>query len=339
MISFASDNYAPAHPKVLEKMAQVNQNHLPAYGNDPFSEQAKTLIKTHLKAPAAEVFFVFNGTGANVIAIENVVHSWNSIICATTAHINVDEGGAPEKILGTKLVDLPTKDGKLTPELISPVFTRMGDEHTSQPNLISITQSTEMGTLYQPKEIKALAEFAHKNNAFLHMDGARLSNAAASLGVGFDEFTTACGVDLLSFGGTKNGLIAAEAVVIFNPELAKNTRWIRKSNMQLASKHRFLAAQFLALLETDLWKENATNANQMAQRLRAAIVNNKKIKITQETQANAVFAILKKDDITKLQKDFHFYIWNDQTNEVRWMCSWDTTPAQVDEFAKAINSL
>jgi threonine aldolase len=339
MISFASDNYAPAHPKVIEKISQVNQDHLPAYGNDPFTQAAKDLIKTHLKSPTAEVFFVFNGTGANVIAIENVVQSFNSIICAETAHINVDEGGAPEKILRTKIVDLPTKDGKLTPELIKPVFTRIGDEHTSQPKLISITQSTEMGTLYQPKEIKALADFAHQNNAFLHIDGARLSNAAASLEVGFDEITTACGVDFLSFGGTKNGLLGAEAVVIFDPALAKNAGWIRKSNMQLASKHRFLAAQFLALLEDDLWRSNANNANQMAQRLRKAISENKKVKITQNTQANAVFAILDRHDIEKLQKDFHFYIWNENTDEVRWMCSWDTTTLQVDEFAKAINSL
>jgi threonine aldolase len=339
MISFASDNYAPAHPKAIEKISQVNQNHLPAYGNDPFTQAAQDLIKNHLKSPMAEVFFVFNGTGANVIAIENVVQSFNSIICAETAHINVDEGGAPEKILRTKLVDLPTKDGKLTPDLIKPLFTRIGDEHTSQPKLISITQSTEMGTLYQPKEIKALADFAHENNAFLHIDGARLSNAAASLNVGFDEITTACEVDLLSFGGTKNGLLGAEAVVIFDPALAKNTSWIRKSNMQLASKHRFLAAQFLALLEDDLWKTNANNANQMAQRLRNAISENKKIRITQDTQANAVFAILDKYDIEKLQKDFHFYVWNEKTHEVRWMCSWDTTTSQVDEFAKAINAL
>jgi threonine aldolase len=339
MISFASDNYAPAHPKVIEKISQVNQDHLPAYGNDPFTQAAKDLIKTHLKSPTAEVFFVFNGTGANVIAIENVVQSFNSIICAETAHINVDEGGAPEKILRTKIVDLPTRDGKLTPELIKPVFTRIGDEHTSQPKLISITQSTEMGTLYQPTEIKAIADFAHQNNAFLHIDGARLSNAAASLEVGFDEITTACGVDFLSFGGTKNGLLGAEAVVIFDPALAKNAGWIRKSNMQLASKHRFLAAQFLALLEDDLWRSNANNANQMAQRLRKAISENKKVKITQNTQANAVFAILDRNDIEKLQKDFHFYIWNENTDEVRWMCSWDTTTLQVDEFAKAINSL
>lgn len=339
VISFASDNYAPAHPKVLEKLTEVNQNHVPAYGADPYTEQAKELIKQHLKAPQAEIFFVFNGTGANVVAISNVVNTWNSIICATTAHINVDEGGAPEKLMGTKLVDIPTPDGKLTKELIAPYFTRIGDSHTSQPNIISITQSTELGTVYNPAEIKALAKFAHDNQAYLHMDGARLSNAAVSLDLGFAEFTTACDIDLLSFGGTKNGLIGAEAVVIFNPVLAKNTPWIRKSSMQLASKHRYIAAQFIAFFENDLWKQNATAANLMAQNLRELISNNSKIKITQQTQANAVFAELSAENIAKLQKDFLFYVWNEYTNEVRWMCSWDTSLAQVTSFAKAINSL
>lgn len=339
MSFFSSDNYAPAHPKVLEKLNLVNAGPTPAYGGDPFTEQAIALLKDKLAAPNAEVFFVFNGTGANIIAISNVVQSWNSIICAETAHINVDEGGAPEKNLGTKLVDLPTADGKLTPELIKPFFVRMGDSHTSQPNLISITQSTELGTVYSISEILELANFAHQNNSYLHVDGARISNAAVSLNAKFSEFITETKVDLLSFGGTKNGLIAAEAVVIFNPKLAKNAAWIRKSNMQLASKHRFLSAQFLALLENDLWHENALHANTMAQTLRTLIKNNSKIKITQLTQANAVFAVLNKSDIEKLQKDFHFYIWNENTNEVRWMCSWDTSIKDVEKFAKAINSL
>jgi threonine aldolase len=339
MISFASDNYAPAHPKVLAKLSEVNHDHVSAYGDDPYTQQAKEVIKQQLQAPDAEVFFVFNGTGANVVAISNVVKSWNSIICANTAHINVDEGGAPEKLMGTKLVDISTPNGKLTPELISPFFTRIGDPHTSQPNLISITQSTELGTVYQPDEIRALTKFAHANNAFLHMDGARLSNAAVSLDLNFSEFTKACDIDLLSFGGTKNGLIGAEAVVIFNSELAKHTPWIRKSNMQLASKHRFISAQFLAFFEDELWKQNATQANLMAQELRKQISNNSKIKLTQQTQANAVFAELRAEDISKLQKDFRFYVWNETTNEVRWMCSWDTSLEQVNNFASAINSL
>jgi threonine aldolase len=339
MSFFSSDNYAPAHPKVLEKLNLVNAGPTPAYGGDPYTEQAIALLKNKLAAPNAEVFFVFNGTGANVIAISSVVNSWNSIICAETAHINVDEGGAPEKILGTKLVDIPTVNGKLSPALIKPFFVRMGDQHTSQPNLISITQSTELGTVYSISEISELVDFAHQNNSYLHVDGARISNAAVSLDAEFSEFITNTGVDLLSFGGTKNGLIAAEAVVIFNPELAKNTPWIRKSNMQLASKHRFLSAQFLALLENDLWHENALHANTMAQTLRSLIENNPKIRLTQLTQANAVFAELSKADIERLQKDFHFYVWNENTNEVRWMCSWDTQIEDVKKFAAAINSL
>lgn len=339
MISFASDNYAPAHPKVIEKLQEINFNHVPAYGADDYTKQATELIRDLLAAPKAEVFFVFNGTGANVVAISNVVNSWNSIICAQSAHINVDEGGAPEKLMGTKLVDLKTTNGKLSPDLIAPIFTRIGDQHTSQPNLVSITQSTELGTVYQAAEIKELADFAHEHGAFLHVDGARISNAAVSLNKNFDEFITNSNVDLLSFGGTKNGLIGAEAVVILNPELAKNTPWIRKSSMQLASKHRYLSAQFLALFENDLWKENASHANKMALKLRGLIQENPKIKITQSTQANAVFAILQAEDIKKLQKDFHFYVWDENTNEVRWMCSWDTNPADVESFAKAINSL
>ncbi|MGA0798349.1 MAG: threonine aldolase family protein [Candidatus Nanopelagicales bacterium] len=339
MISFASDNYAPAHPKVLEKLQQVNIGHVPAYGADQYTKTAIELIQNSLGAPKAEVFFVFNGTGANVVSISNVVNSWNSIICAETAHINVDEGGAPEKIMGTKLVDLKTEDGKLTPELIAPIFVRMGDQHTSQPNLISITQSTEMGTVYTTDEIKALADFAHQHEAFLHVDGARISNAAVSLNKKFDEIITKTNVDFLSFGGTKNGLLGAEAVVILNPNLAKNTPWIRKSSMQLASKHRYLSAQFLAFFEEDLWKQNASHANQMASKLRSSIENNSKITLTQKTQANAVFAILDPKDIEKLQKEFHFYVWNSNTNEVRWMCSWDTEPAAVESFASAINSL
>ena len=339
MISFASDNYAPAHPKVLEKLQLINTGHVPAYGADPYTNEAIELLRSLLDAPAAEVFFVFNGTGANVVAISNVVNSWNSIICAETAHINVDEGGAPEKQLGTKLVDLKTPDGKLTPELIAPIFTRMGDQHTSQPNLISITQSTEMGTVYHPSEIKALADFAHKNSSFLHIDGARISNAAVSLNKNFNKFITEADVDLLSFGGTKNGLLGAEAVVVLNPDLAKNTPWIRKSSMQLASKHRYLSAQFLALFENDLWKHNAAHANSMASKLRELIKDNPKVKLTQATQANAVFAILEKSSIEKLQKDFHFYVWNEHTNEVRWMCSWDTQPKDVESFAAAINAL
>jgi threonine aldolase len=339
MTSFASDNYAPVHPLVLEKLSEINNGHVKAYGSDEITLSAIKLIKETLQDSNCEVNFVFNGTGANVTGLQTVMDSWNAVICASTAHINVDEGGAPERLLGIKLLDVPTKDGKLTPELIEPLWIRIGDQHTSQPNVVSITQSTEMGTVYTPGEIKALADVAHKNNSFLHLDGARISNAAASLGVSIADLTSKAGVDIFSFGGTKNGLMGAEAVVFFKSELSKKYPWIRKSCMQLASKHRYLSAQFIALLTNDLWKKNADNANSMAKLLRSKIESNPKIRITQITQSNAVFAILNPQHTIELQKKHNFYVWNDNTGEVRLMCSWDTTTQDVENFANDINSV
>jgi threonine aldolase len=336
MKSFASDNYAPVHPKVLEEISKVNIDHMKAYGADEVTEKAIELIKNFLESKNAEINFVFNGTGANVTGLQTVTNSWNSIICAKTSHINVDEGGAPEKLLGVKLLDVDTPDGKLTPDLIKNLWVRMGDQHTSQPNVVSITQSTEMGTVYSPEEIKTISELAHKNNSYLHMDGARISNAAVSLNKSIAEITAKSGVDIFSFGGTKNGLMGAEAVVLFNPELSKKYPWIRKSSMQLASKHRYVSAQFIALLTNDLWKTNAGHANQMAQLLRSKLENNPTIKITQKTQSNAVFAILKPEHTKKLQEKHNFYVWNDNTGEVRLMCSWDTTKEDVENFARDV---
>ena len=336
MKSFASDNYAPVHPEVLEAIAKVNIDHMKAYGSDQVTEKAIELIKNFLESTNAEINFVFNGTGANVTGLQTVTNSWNSIICAKTSHINVDEGGAPEKLLGVKLLDVETPDGKLTPDLIKNLWVRMGDQHTSQPNVVSITQSTEMGTVYSPEEIKALADLAHKNNSYLHMDGARISNACVSLNKSMAEVTTKTGVDIFSFGGTKNGLMGAEAVVLFNSELSKKYPWIRKSSMQLASKHRYVSAQFIALLSNDLWKRNASHANEMAQLLRSKLENNPTIKITQKTQSNAVFAILKPEHTKQLQEKHNFYVWNDNTGEVRLMCSWDTTLEDVENFAKDV---
>jgi len=324
---------------VLEKLSEVNKDHVKAYGGDEITSSAVELIKETLQAPNCEVNFVFNGTGANVTGLQTVMDSWNAVICASTAHINVDEGGAPERLLGIKLLDVATKDGKLTPELIEPLWIRIGDQHTSQPNVVSITQSTEMGTVYTPSEIKALADIAHKHNSFLHLDGARISNAAASLGVSLADLTSKTGVDIFSFGGTKNGLMGAEAVVFFKSELNKKYPWIRKSSMQLASKHRYLSAQFIALLTDDLWKKNADNANSKAKLLRSRIENNPKIKITQKTQSNAVFAILDPNHTKELQKKHNFYVWNDNTGEVRLMCSWDTTTQDVENLAADINSI
>jgi threonine aldolase len=339
MKAFASDNYAPVHPLVMKLISDINSDHVKAYGADDVTIEAIELIRKTLQDSKCEVNFVFNGTGANITGLQTVMDSWNSVICASTAHINVDEGGAPERLLGVKLLDIPTKDGKLTPELIAPLWIRKGDPHTSQPNVVSITQSTEMGTVYTPSEIKALADIAHKNNSYLHLDGARISNAAASLGVSFADLTSKAGVDIFSFGGTKNGLMGAEAVVLFKPELAQKYPWIRKSSMQLASKHRYLSAQFIALLTNDLWKQNASNANEMAKLLRSKIENNPKVKITQLTQSNAVFAILDPQHTIELQKKHNFYVWNDNTGEVRLMCSWDTTIEDVENFAADINSV
>ncbi len=336
MKSFASDNYAPVHPKVLEELSKVNIDHMKAYGADEITEKTIVLIKNFLEAKDAEVSFVFNGTGANVTGLQTVTNSWNSIICAKTSHINVDEGGAPEKLLGVKLLDVETPDGKLTPELIKNLWIRMGDQHTSQPNVVSITQSTEMGTVYSLEEIRALADLAHKNNSYLHMDGARISNAAVSLNKSIAEITTKSGVDIFSFGGTKNGLMGAEAVVLFNPELSNKYPWIRKSSMQLASKHRYISAQFLALLKDDLWKTNAQQANKMAQLLRSKLEKISAIKLTQRTQSNAVFAILDPEHTKKLQEKHNFYVWNDNTGEVRLMCSWDTTQEDIDNFIKDV---
>ena len=339
MKSFASDNYAPVHPSVIEEIVKANADHVKAYGADEITAKAIELIKTAVGDQRCEVSFVFNGTGANVTGLQTVMNSWNAVICASTAHINVDEGGAPERLLGVKLIDVATPNGKLTPELIANLWIRTGDPHTSQPNVVSITQSTEMGTVYTPAEIKALADISHENNSYLHMDGARISNAAASLGVSISDLTSKAGVDIFSFGGTKNGLMGAEAVVLFKPELNEKFPWIRKSAMQLASKHRYLAAQFVALLTNDLWKKNALQANSMAKLLRSKIENNPKVKITQDTQSNAIFAILDPNHTVELQKNHNFYVWNDNTAEVRLMCSWDTTVEDVEKFAADINSV
>jgi threonine aldolase len=335
---FASDNYAGVHPEVLAAVEAVNDGHVTAYGADPVTERAVRRFRSVL-GEQVEVFFVFNGTGANVVGLQSMLRTWESVVCASTSHIHVDECGAPERHLGSKLLDLPTPDGKLTPELVESIHTGIGDEHRAQPRVVSITQSTELGTAYSPAEVRSLAETAHRLDMYLHMDGARISNAAAGLGVELRETTGDCGVDVLSFGGTKNGLMGGEAVVFFRPELARDALYLRKQQMQLASKMRFLAAQFLALLDDDLWLRNASHANDMAQRLAAAVRDVPGVRITQEVQANGVFATLPEAAIAPLQSEFGFYVWDERTHEVRWMCSWDTTEDDVDRFASAIAEL
>ncbi len=335
MRGFASDNYSGAHPEVLEAMVAANADHAVAYGADPWTARADALLREHF-GEHAQSFLVWNGTGANVTILRAMCRPWQAVVCAASAHINVDEGGAPELLAGVKLLDLPTLDGKLTPELVERAVVRVGDEHAVQPRVVSITQSTELGTLYTPEELRALATFAHAHGMYLHVDGARLANAAAALGLPLRALTTDVGVDAVSFGGTKNGLVSGEAVVLLAPELGDGFRWIRKQSMQLASKGRFLAAQFTALLEDELWLRSAAHANAMGARLAAAVGGLPGVRITQATQANVVFAILDPDVTARLQEEWPFYVWDDATGEVRWMCSWDTTPEEVDRFAAAL---
>ena len=339
MRALASDNYAGAHPAVMEAMLSANAEHMPAYGADALTARARDLFREQL-GDQVEVFPVFNGTGANVIGLQSLVRSWQAVICASTAHINVDEAGAPEKLLGSKLIDLPTTNGKLSPDMIEAVQWRQGDVHQSQPAVVLITQSTEYGTVYRPDEIAALAEVAHRRGLYLYMDGARIANAAASLGVPLRAITSDAGVDAMSFGGTKNGAIAAEAVVVLNPELGivEQLGYLRKQYMQLASKMRFASAQFIALFTDDLWLSNASHANAMATRLADATRDIPGVRITQQVQANAVFAVLPKSAIVAAQEHTPFYVWDEAAGEVRWVCSWDTDPADIDAFAAALRS-
>jgi len=338
---FASDNYAGVHPRMFELMQQVNEGHEKAYGDDFVTAELQAIFKDNF-GPEAEVFPVFNGTGANVIALSSVLKRWESVVCAETAHINVDEGGAPEKMAGIKLWTIPTPDGKLTPELVKPHLFDIGSVHRSQVAAISITQTTELGTLYSISEIRALADFAHENNLVLHMDGARLSNAAAALNATFKEFTTDAGVDLVSFGGTKIGALAAEAVVVLNSKtVAKSVPFLRKTSMQLPSKMRFVSAQLIGLLEDDLAIKSARHANAMAQTLDAGVrelaaKSNGRVRVPNPTQANAVFPVLPMELIEELQKEYWFYVWDHNIGQVRWMCAWDTQPEDVEGLLKAL---
>ena len=331
---FASDNYAGVHPEVLARIASVNDGHQVAYGDDQITSDLQEVIKQHFGKEAV-AFPVFNGTGANVVSLQAMCRSWEAVICAASAHINVDEGGAPEKVAGLKLHTIATEDGKLDPSLIETQAFGFGNEHRAQPKVVSITQTTELGTVYTPEEIRAIADQAHGNGMLLHLDGARISNAAAALGLPMRAFTTDVGVDVVSLGATKAGAMVAEAVVILNPELVDSIKFVRKSAMQLGSKMRFLSAQLLALFEGDLWLRNANNSNQMAQRLYDGVKDLPGIKIS-KPQANALFPILDPKVTEELQKSFRFYVWDHLTGQVRWMCSWDTTADDVDNFIAAI---
>jgi threonine aldolase len=328
---FGSDNHAGALPEVLAALAAVNEGHAESYGHDRYSASVADALAARFD-DEAQAFFVFNGTGANVVAMRAMCRPWEAVVCADTAHLNVDEGGAPERIGGLKLLTVPTPDGKLTPDLVAPRLVRFGDEHAVQPRVVSITQSTEMGTLYTPAEIAKLAEQAHAHGLLLHVDGSRLTNAAAALDISLAEAAGAA--DAISFGGTKAGLLFGEAVIVRHREHIAAIPYLRKQSMQLASKMRFVAAQFDALLQGERWRAAAGNANAMAARLAEAVGD--AVTITQPVQANAVFAIVDPERAARLREDFFFYTWDEATGEVRWMCAWDTTEDDVDAFAAAI---
>ncbi len=332
---FASDNYAGAHPEVLAAIADANGGHQTAYGEDAYTARLREVMKARF-GHAAETFPVFNGTGANVTALTSMLPRWGAVVTSANAHIHTDENAAPERVSGLKLLTVPTPDGKLTPELIDTEAWGWGDEHRAQPLAVSITQSTELGTVYTADEVRAIADHAHARGMTLHLDGARISNAAASLGAELRDFTTDAGVDVISLGGTKNGLLYGEAVVVLRPEASEGLIFLRKLSMQLASKMRFASAQLLALYEGELWMRSAQHANAMAARLRSAVADVPGLMFTQPTQANALFAVLPPGVADRLRDRFRFYDWNQATGEVRWMTAWDTTEADVDAFAAAI---
>src|SRR5688572_3513582 len=329
--SFASDNNAGVHPEILKAIKTANDGHVIAYGNDAFTARATKLFQKHF-GPDIAVYFVFGGTGANVLGLKAITQSFQTIICAETAHVHVDECGAPENFTGCKLVLIPTTDGKLRVEQIKPRLYGVGVEHHVQPGVISVSQATEMGTVYTKKELKTLAAFAHDNGMFLHVDGARIANAAVSLGATLKEITADVGVDVLSFGGTKNGMMYGEAVIFFDQELAADFKYIRKQGMQLPSKMRFIAAQFEALLSGNLWRRNATHANRMAQILGGELAKLSQVKITQPVETNGVFATIPRKYIPALQKKYFFYVWDEEISEVRLMASFDTAEEDIRDF-------
>jgi threonine aldolase len=334
---FASDNNAGVHPEILKELAEANQGHAIGYGDDRYSVEAIKLFKEHF-GESTDVFFVFTGTAANVLGISAVTRSWNSVIMASTAHIEQDECGAPEKFSGCKVLTVETPDGKLKPGLLKRHMHGFGFEHHAQPGVISITQASEMGTIYNPSEIAELAEYAHSYGMYLHMDGARISNAAATLKLPFRAFTTDAGVDILSFGGTKNGIMFGEAICFLRPGLSDNFKYLRKQGMQLASKMRFISAQYIAFFRNDLWKKSATHSNAMAQLLYNKVRDITAVTVTQKVESNGVFVIIPREIAEKLQKHYFFYPWDESRSEYRWMTSWDTTEEDIEKFVELLKA-
>ncbi len=334
---FGSDNHSGISPEVLQAITAANIDHALAYGDDEWCARTEELFRREF-GPQARVYFVFNGTGANVLCIDAMCRSHEAVVCAETAHINVDECGAPQRVVGCRLLTVDTPDGKLTPELVKTRLHGFGFEHHSQPKAISITQSTELGTLYTLDEIRALADLAHSYHMYLHMDGARLANAAVALGCTFKEMTTDLGVDCLSFGGTKNGMLMGESCVILNPALDIDMKYRRKQMTQLCSKMRFIAAQFEAYLTTGLWRRNAEHSNRMAQLLHEE-VKKLGVRVMYDVQVNSVFVQLPAEVWHALQKEYFFYDWDEAQNVVRWMCSFDTTEEDIHSFIAALKRL
>jgi threonine aldolase len=335
---FASDNNSGIHPEILSAISAANEGHAIGYGGDELTATAINRFKQEF-GEQTDVYFVFNGTGANVLSLSTLTCSFHSVICADTAHIQVDECGAPEKFTGSKLLPVASLKGKISPEGIAKYLHGFDFEHHSQPGIISISQVTELGTVYSLEEIKAITSLAHQYGLFVHMDGARIANAAVALNLPFHTFTVDAGIDVLSFGGTKNGMMMGEAVLFFNPELSKHTKYIRKQSMQLYSKMRFVSAQFLAYFNGELWKKNATHANKMAKLLEKQVREIPAIQLTQEVEANGVFAIVPREIIPQLQEKYFFYMWDEHRSEVRWMTSFDTEEEDIANFTALIKSL
>src|SRR5229473_7505645 len=336
--SFASDNNAGIHPDIIKAIGAVNHGHVVGYGDDAYTQSAVKKFREHF-GEDINVYFVFNGTAANVLGLKALTESYHAVICPEAAHIYTDECGAPEKFTGCKLIPIARRDGKLTVKSVEHAYHGIGDQHHVQPHVISITQATEMGTVYKPEEIEALARFAHERKMFLHMDGARISNAAASQRLTLRQATRDLGVDVLSFGGTKNGLMGVEAVVFFRPELAEDFSFVRKQGMQLASKMRYMSVQMEALLTDDLWRRNAEHANRMARLLEQDVKKIPRIKIVYPVEANGVFAQIPRDAIHKIQERYFFYVWNAEESVARWMCSFDTTEEDVREFTEFVKAV
>lgn len=335
---FGSDNHSGVHPEILKAITEANTLHAPSYGTDEWSDRAVAFFKKEFGAKA-EAYFVFNGTAANVLSLRAMVAPYQSVLCSDVSHVNVDECGAPEFFSGAKLITLPSKLGKISLAELKGALIRRGDQHFSQPKVITLTQPTELGAVYSLQEVREIVDWAHSEKMWVHVDGSRLSNAALHLGVGFKELTTDLGVDVVSFGGTKNGLMMGEAVIFLNPALNDNFKYIRKQSAQLPSKTRFIAAQFERYFTDGLWKKIAQNSCDMAEKLHQGLKEFSQLEITSIRQSNAVFVKIPKDWVKVLRESYFFYVWDEKTFECRLMTSWDTTEDDIQGFVELIRQL